>query len=308
MSMKNKPTYGGQAVIEGVMIRGQNHISVAVRRPDGTIAIQMQPLSPLFTGRLRKLPLVRGVIVLIETLILGMKALSFSANVGMEAEGEELSKGAMAGMIAFSLLFAVGLFFLVPVFASKALEGVLGSDLASNIAEGAIRLGLFFAYIVLIGRMSEIRRVFMYHGAEHMTVHAQERGDPLEIEAVRKYPTAHPRCGTAFLLVVMVVSILAFIFVGREPFWWLITSRVVLIPFIAAVSYEMIRFSGFHSANPLVKLITGPSLALQALTTRQPDDDQIEIAIAAMQHTLDADQGKLPDAESAGETEARVED
>ena len=306
--MKNKPTYGGQAVIEGVMIRGQNHISVAVRRPDGTIAIQMQPLSPLFTGRLRKLPLVRGVIVLIETLILGMKALSFSANVGMEAEGEELSKGAMAGMIAFSLLFAVGLFFLVPVFASKALEGVLGSDLASNIAEGAIRLGLFFAYIVLIGRMSEIRRVFMYHGAEHMTVHAQERGDPLEIEAVRKYPTAHPRCGTAFLLVVMVVSILAFIFVGREPFWWLITSRVVLIPFIAAVSYEMIRFSGFHSANPLVKLITGPSLALQALTTRQPDDDQIEIAIAAMQHTLDADQGKLPSIESDGQAEARGED
>ena len=230
------------------------------------------------------------------------------ANVGLEAEGEELGKGAMAGMIAFSLLFAVGLFFLVPVFASKALEGVLGSDLASNIAEGAIRLGLFFAYIVLIGRMSEIKRVFMYHGAEHMTVHAQERGDPLDIESVRKYPTAHPRCGTAFLLVVMVVSILAFVFIGRDPLWWLITSRVVLIPVIAAVSYEMIRFSGFHASNPLVQLITGPSLALQALTTRQPDDDQIEIAIAAMQHTLDADQGKLPDVEDAGQAEARVED
>lgn len=308
MSMENKATYGGQAVIEGVMIRGQNHFSVAVRRPNGTIAFLMEPLSLLFTGRLRKLPLVRGVIVLIETLILGMKALSFSANVGLEAEGEELGKGAMAGMIAFSLLFAVGLFFLVPVFASKALEGVLGSDLASNIAEGAIRLGLFFAYIVLIGRMSEIKRVFMYHGAEHMTVHAQERGDPLEVEAIRKYPTAHPRCGTAFLLVVMVVSILAFIFVGRDPLWWLITSRVVLIPVIASVSYEMIRFSGFHASNPLVQLITGPSLALQALTTRQPDDDQIEIAIAAMQHTLDADQGKLPDAESIGEAEARVEE
>ena len=308
MSMQNKPTYGGQAVIEGVMIRGQNHISVAVRRPDGTIAIQMQPLSQLFTGRLRKLPLVRGVIVLIESLILGMKALSFSANVGMEAEGEELSKGAMAGMMAFSLLFAVGLFFLVPVFASRALEGVLGSDLASNIAEGVIRLALFFAYIVLIGRMNEIKRVFMYHGAEHMTVHAQERGDPLDIESVRKYPTAHPRCGTAFLLVVMVVSIVAFVFVGRDPLWWLITSRVVLIPVIASVSYEMIRFSGFHASNPLVQLITGPSLALQALTTRQPDDDQIEIAIAAMQHTLDADQGKLPSVEGVGEAEARVED
>ena len=133
--------------------------------------------------------------------------------------------------------------------------------------------------------MSEIKRVFMYHGAEHMTVHAQERGDPLDIKSVRKYPTAHPRCGTAFLLVVMVVSILAFVFVGRDPLWWLITSRVVLIPVIASVSYEMIRFSGFHASNPLVQLITGPSLALQALTTRQPDDDQIEIAIAAMQHS-----------------------
>ena len=190
------------------------------------------------------------------------------------------------------------MFFLAPLFASRSLEGLLGSDLASNVAEGAIRLALFLAYIVLIGRMGEIRRVFMYHGAEHMTVHAQERGDPLEVESIRKYSTAHPRCGTAFLLVVMVVSILAFVFVGREPLWWLVASRIVLIPFIAAVSYELIRFSGFHTGNTLVRLITGPSLALQALTTRQPDDNQIEIAITAMRLTLDADAGKTAGVES----------
>jgi uncharacterized protein YqhQ len=218
-----------------------------------------------------------------------MRALSYSANVGMEAEDEELSKGSMAMMLVISMGIAIGLFFVVPVLASRALEGVLGSDLASNVAEGVIRLALFFGYIVLIGRMDDIKRVFMYHGAEHMTVHAQERGDPLELDYIRKYSTAHPRCGTAFLLVVMVVSIVAFVFVGRDPFWWLLLSRIVLIPLIAAISYEVIRWSGKYSGNPLVRLITGPSLALQALTTKEPDDDQIEIAIAAMNGALDAD-------------------
>ena len=282
-------TYGGQAVIEGVMIRGQRNVAVAVRRPDGTIAEQCQPLTPIFTGRLRRLPLVRGVIAMAETLTLGMRALSYSANVAANAEGEEISKASMAMMMAFSLAIAVGVFFVAPVLASDWIEGLLGSSLAANIAEGAIRLGLFVGYIVLIGRMRDIRRVFMYHGAEHMTVHAQERGDPLDAAHIRKYPTAHPRCGTAFLLVVMVVAIVGFIFVGREPFWWLIASRIVLVPLIAAISYEVIRFSGRHADNPLVALITAPSLALQALTTRQPDDDQIEVAIAAMRQAQEAD-------------------
>ena len=186
--MEQRHTYGGQAVLEGVMIRGQRHFSIAVRRPDGTIAHQSEQINLLFTGRLRRLPLIRGILVLIETLMLGMRALSYSANVGAEAEGEELGKGAMAVMMAVALTFAIGLFFLAPVFASRGLEGVLDSDIASNIAEGVIRLGLFLGYIFLISRMNDIRRVFMYHGAEHMTVHAQERGDPLELEAVRKYP------------------------------------------------------------------------------------------------------------------------
>ena len=273
------------------MIRGRSHVSVAVRRPDGGIASQCRPLSGLYTGRLRRIAFVRGVIVLLETMTLGMQALTYSANVGMEAEGEELGKGAIAGMISFSLLFAIGLFFMVPLLASKSFEGFLGSDLASNLAEGVLRLAIFLGYLLLIGRMAQIRRVFMYHSAEHMTVHAQERGDPLNIQTVRKYPAAHPRCGTAFLLVVMVVAVVVFAFVGREPFWWLITSRIVLIPVIAAASYEVIRFSGRHADNRLVGLVTGPSLALQALTTRPPDDDQIEIAIAAMNGAVEADQG-----------------
>ena len=276
------------------MIRGQRNMAVAVRRPDGSIAIQTQPLSAFFTGSLRRVPLVRGIITLAETLTLGMRALSYSANVGVEAEGEELSKGSMALMLFISLSIAIGLFFVLPVLASRSLEGVLGSDLASNVAEGVIRLALFVGYIVLIGRMNDIKRVFMYHGAEHMTVHAQERGDPLELEHIRRYSTAHPRCGTAFLLVVMVVAIVAFVFVGRDPLWWLFASRIVLIPFIAAVSYEVIRWSGRYSGNPLVRLITGPSLALQALTTKEPDDDQIEIAVAAMTAALEADAGVTP--------------
>lgn len=264
-------------------------MSVAVRRPDGGIALQSKPLSSLFTGRVRKLPLIRGILVLVETLILGMQALNYSAGVGMELEDEELGKGSIAVMMIVSLVFGIGLFFVVPIFASRPLEGMLGNDILSNVAEGGIRLGLFLIYITVIGRMRDIKRVFMYHGAEHMTVHAQENGLPLEIDSIRGFPTAHPRCGTAFLLVVMVVAIVAFVFVGRDPFWWLITSRIVLVPFIAGLSYEVIRLSGRYASNPLVKLITGPSLWLQALTTRQPDDDQIEIAIAAMNGALEAD-------------------
>ena len=293
MSANSPHTYGGQAVIEGVMIRGQRNIAVACRRPDGSIAVQRQPLTPIFTGRLRRIPLIRGVIAMAETLTLGMRALSYSANVAAEAEGEEIGKGSMAGMMLVSLTIAIGIFFVIPVLASDRLEGLLGSSIAANIAEGVIRLALFLGYILLIGRMNDIRRVFMYHGAEHMTVHAQERGDPLRIDRIRRYPTAHPRCGTAFLLVVMVVAIIAFIFVGREPFWWLIASRIVLVPLIAAISYEVIRFSGRHADNPLVHLITAPSLALQSLTTRQPDDDQIEIAIAAMEHAQAADRATI---------------
>lgn len=282
------------------MIRGQRHVAVAVRRPNGGIAVQTRPLSSWLTGRLRRLPLARGVIILVETMTLGMRALSYSANVGMESADapdedvgedvkDEIGAGAIAGMMLMSLVFAIGLFFLIPLFASRPLEGIFGNDLLSNVSEGLIRLAIFLAYIWVIGKMKEIRRVFMYHGAEHMTVHAQERRQPLDVESVRRYSPAHPRCGTAFLLTVMVVAIAVFAFVPREPFWWLITSRVILIPAIAAASYEIIRLSGRYANNPLVGLITRPSLILQKLTTRPPEDDQIEVAIAAMKRAIEAD-------------------
>ena len=280
------------------MIRGQTHATVAVRRPNGGIATHLRPLSSLSTGTLRRLPLVRGVLTLVETLSLGMWALSYSASVSLEdpdadldseVESEELGKGAIASMLLMAFGFAILFFFLLPLFASRPLEGMFGNDILSNVAEGAIRLVLFVAYIWVIGRMPDMRRVFMYHGAEHMTVHAQERGDPLEIEAIRRYSPAHPRCGTAFLLTVMFVAILVFVFVPREPLWWMIASRIVFIPLIAAVSYEVIRFTGRYEDNPLVKLIAAPNLMLQKLTTRPPDDDQIQVAVAAMQTALDAD-------------------
>ena len=298
MTTQRRPTYGGQAVMEGVMIRGQRHMAVAVRRPNGAIATYLRPLSSVYTGALRRIPLVRGVITLVETLSLGMRALSYSSSVGMEdpdadpdseVESEEMHKGALAAMLLVSFGFAIALFFLLPLFASRPLEGLFGGDIVSNVAEGAIRLLVFVAYIWLIGRMEDIRRVFMYHGAEHMTVHAQERGEPLSLESIRKYSPAHPRCGTAFLLTVMVVAILVFVFIPREPLWWLITSRVVFIPVIAALAYELIRFSGRYEDNPLVKAISAPNLLLQKLTTRHPDDDQIEVAAVAMRTALEAD-------------------
>ena len=292
--MKNKPTYGGQAVIEGVMIRGQRYACVAVRRPDHSIALRSDRIGVLFTGVGRKVPFIRGVIVLMETLSLGMKALTYSTNVGLEAEGEEIGKATMVGMMAFAILFAITLFFLIPVLASRPLDGILGSDIVSNLVEGVIRLAIFLGYVWIIGRMQQINRVFMYHGAEHMSIHAMENGDPLDIAHVRKYKTAHPRCGTAFLLVVMVVSILVFAFIPREPLWWLITSRIVLLPVIAAFSYEAIRFSGKYPNNGVLRIVNTPSLALQTLTTRQPDDSQIEIAIVAMEQAIEADQGHLP--------------
>jgi len=293
MSANPRPTYGGQAVLEGVMIRGQKYACVAVRRPDGSIALKADSINTFFTGKLRRFPFLRGVMVLAETLVLGMSALTWSANASMDEEEEEIGRVGMAMTIAMSLLFAVLLFFILPLFASRPFEGLADSDVISNIVEGLIRLGVFLAYIYLIGRMKQIRRVFMYHGAEHMTVHAHENHDPLEISAVRRYPAAHPRCGTAFLLTVMFVAIAVFAAIPRDPLWWLITSRVVLLPLIAAISYEAIRFSGFHSDNRIVRLLATPSLALQALTTREPDDDQIEVAIAAMKHTLDADEGRV---------------
>lgn len=291
--MEKRISYGGQAVIEGVMIRGRDHYSLAVRRPNGEIATESSRLSTLYTGKLRNIPLIRGVIVLIETLVIGIQALSRSANIALEEEGQELSRWSMASMLIVSLSIGIGLFFIAPLLAIRSLDSFIASDEASNLVEGLLRLSMFLAYIFLIGRLPDIKRVFAYHGAEHMTVHAHEHDLPLDVEHVRGFSTAHNRCGTAFLLVVMVVAIAVFTFVGRPSLPISIASRIVLVPVIAGISYEIIRFSGAHAGNVLVKLIVYPSLALQTLTTRQPDDAQIEVAIASMKHAIAVDQGTI---------------
>ena len=287
--MDQKIIYGGQAVIEGVMIRGMHIVSVAVRNPQGAISTHTEPISSWFNSFIRKIPFIRGVLVMAETLTIGMKALTYSANVAA-GEDEEFGKGSIILMLVLSLSFAIGFFFLLPVFASKGFESLVDSNLLANILEGVIRLILFLLYVIIIGRTEDIRRVFMYHGAEHMAVHAYENGEKLTTESVSKYPTAHPRCGTAFLLVVMLVAIVVFAFIPRDPLWWLITSRIVLIPAIAAASYEAIRLSGVYSGNPLLKVISVPGLVLQRLTTRQPEPDQIEVAIVAMQEAINHDE------------------
>ena len=287
--------YGGQAVIEGVMIRGRRYFSLAVRRLDGELYAVSEPLSQIYTGRLRRIPLLRGVVVLAETMVLGIKALNRSATLAMEdqvGDGEEMPRWVMAIAFAVSMVLGIGLFFIMPLFAVRPFEDSISSDLLINLIEGLIRLAALIAYVGLIGLIRDIKRVFAYHGAEHMAVHTHEAGLPLEVEQVRRFPTAHPRCGTAFLLTVMVVAILVFALVPRSNLGWLIASRVVLIPIIAAMSYEIIRFSGAHHSNPLTKLITFPGLMLQRLTTRTPDDSQIEVAIHAMKTALAADEGK----------------
>jgi uncharacterized protein YqhQ len=300
--------------MEGVMIRGRDFACVAVRRPNGALTSRVSRLSGIYTGPVRRVPLARGVVVLGETLALGMRSLVYSTNVALQEDGEEteLSGLSVALLIATSLTFAIGLFFLLPLFVSAVFERFAESGLLSNIVEGVVRLGVFLLYVWGIGFIPDIRRVFSYHGAEHMTVKAHEAGDPLEIDPIRKYSTAHPRCGTAFLLVVMVMAIFVFALMGRPPLVWLILSRIVLLPVIAALAYEVIRFSGAHQGNPLVRLITGPSMALQALTTRQPEDDQIEVAIHAMNLAMAADEGReLPADPKPPETEptdAKVED
>lgn len=296
MAEQPKFAYGGQAVIEGVMIRGRDHFSLAVRRQDGGISHSHEQLNSVFNGKVRRIPFLRGVLVLIETLMLGVKALHQSATMAMADEKaqtqEEMSGWVLGTTLAISLALGVGIFFLLPLLIVKLVDPAISSDLISNIIEGLMRLAILVGYIWSIGFIKDIGRVFAYHGAEHMAVHAYEAGLPLNVENVRKFPTPHPRCGTAFLLTVVLVSIVVFAFLGRPDFEWRILSRIILIPVVAGISYEIIRFSGAHQNWLLARAMAGPGLLLQRLTTRQPDDQQIEVAITAMETAIAADQGQ----------------
>lgn len=285
--------YGGQALIEGVMIRGQKGVALAVRRPDGSLATQVWPIAPLFQRAWRKVPLVRGVIVLAETLTLGLRALIYSAQVA-SGESDRPSAGAAWGSLLVALALAVGVFLLLPMAGGKALLRIGFPVILANLVEGLVRLGLFLGYLWFIGRFPEMRRVFAYHGAEHMAIHAYEHGRPLTPKEVAAFPTAHPRCGTAFLLVVGVISILAFAFLGTMPLWQGALARLALVPLIASLSYEVIRWGGQHPHTPIVRWVLAPGLALQTLTTHHPEQEQLEVAIAALHLALQTDGAPIP--------------
>jgi len=283
--------YGGQAVVEGVMMRGQKTTVTAVRRPNGEITMNIQPLPNIYTSWLRKTPLIRGVIVLIEALVLGIKTLLYSANVSLEEEEERISGGWLWGMLAVSMVLAIALFSLAPLFLTKLLDPYIQSSLLFHLIEGFIRLVIFIVYLKLMTLIPDIKRVFAYHGAEHKTVNAYEEGVTLEVEAIKSYSTAHVRCGTSFLFAVMVIAILVFALIGRPASLWLmVLLRVILIPVIAALGYELTHFAGNHTKNGLVRAILYPGLLLQKLTTREPDDSQLEVAISALRRVVEIEQ------------------
>jgi uncharacterized protein YqhQ len=326
-------SYGGQAVIEGVMMRGAHKAAIAVRKPsdegDGEIMIHEQPLNAtLYRGWVSKTPFVRGLIGLWDALGLGTRALLWAADIQLQAEEEKEARakklaaeaeaaaiiaqgGTPApdlgvtvekrdaasifngpigyGMLAISLLIGVGFFFILPTAAATGIETVFGWQaypFLVNLVEGVIQLGILIGYMWLIGRLPDVKRLFGYHGAEHKTINAYEAGAELTPEVVATFPIEHPRCGTAFLLTVAFVSVFVFSLFGRPPFLLLILSRVVLIPVIAGIAYEIIRFTAKNLHNPIVRVIVIPNLALQHLTTREPDLKMIEVAIAAFKRVL----------------------
>jgi uncharacterized protein YqhQ len=288
-------TYGGQALIEGVLMRGRDAIAVALRHPDGQIVYATERLDAGFHGtRWSKWPLIRGLVVLYETLIVGTRWLVRSANVQVEEQGVELGKGSIVLMLALTLGAGVGIFFLFPLFIASVTTAGIENGLVQHLVEGLIRVAIFLGYLVVISRSPDIRRVFQYHGAEHMTIHALEAGDPLVVSEVRKYPTAHQRCGTEFLVVVILLSIVAFSLVGRQSIPIMIASRILLIPVIAAVGYEILRFGARHRKNPIMKVLLYPGLLVQMITTKQPTDDMIEVAIVSMEQALEADGEAVP--------------
>jgi len=274
-------------------MRAPNRWSVAVRVPAGTIISQTNDLPRLASrSRLARIPFVRGVMVLYESMSLGFRALSWSAQHAVDEEEEELSKLQLAGTIALSVIAVLAIFVLVPLGLAKLLAPLLGnSSLAFNLIDGIVRGALFIGYVWAIGRSKDIKRVFEYHGAEHQTIYAYEAGQALSVENIQTHPPEHPRCGTNFLLIVVILALVVFTLLGHGmPWGWLIGSRILLIPVIAGIAYEILRFSGLHGGETLGKVLAAPGLWLQKLTTSHPTDDQVEVAVAALLAALTADE------------------
>jgi len=280
---------GGQAVLEGVMMRGVSTWAVAVRKPDGQIAVTSEPLvSWAKRHRLLRLPVIRGVVALAESLKIGFRALGISANAQLEDEEDAEPIGGLTWTltIAFSLVLAIGLFFVIPVGATSLIKDELGSALLFWLVEGVLRTAIFIGYIVLISRLPDLRRVFEYHGAEHKTISAYEAGDRLIPARAARYSRLHPRCGTSFLLIVMVLAIFVFAPIGLPAWYWLLASRILGIPLIAGLSYEVIKWAGRNRRKRWVRAVMWPGLMLQNLTTREPDHEQLAVAIAALEAVL----------------------
>ncbi len=281
-------TYGGQAVIEGVMMRGQKAFAVAMRTPDGNIVVHTEKLASIYRSKITKMPFLRGVILLWDALGLGMRALTLSANT-QTGEDEKLEGPALYLTLGLSLTMGIGLFFLLPTSVGGGVEylltqnGLTNAYWFGNFAEGVFQLLLLIGYMWAIGFMPDIRRVFQYHGAEHKTINAFEAGAELTPENVEKYPIEHPRCGTAFLLTLVLFSILLFSLLGPLPFYLRILSRIFFIPVLAGISLEYLRWTANNLSNPFVRLLIKPNLALQLLTTRPPDREMLEVAIASFQ-------------------------
>ncbi len=283
-------TYGGQAVIEGVMMRGQKAFAIAMRSPDGNIVVHKENLGAVYRSRITKIPFLRGIIMLSDALGLGMRALTLSANT-QTGEDEKLEGPALYLTLGVSLAIGIGLFFLFPAAVGGLTEKYLGwSSWVANLLEGIVRLILLIGYIWAIGFMPDVKRLFGYHGAEHKTINAFEAGADLTPESVSKFSLEHPRCGTAFILTLVLISILVFTALGPLSLFWRLASRVLLIPVLAGISVEYIRWTANHLDSPIVRFLIKPNLALQALTTREPDASMLEVAIQSFKTMRQAEQ------------------
>jgi uncharacterized protein YqhQ len=307
--------YGGQAVMEGVMMRGHTAMAVAVRAPGGQIVVHSEPLNKTIYGSwIARVPFLRGITLLWDTMVLGMRTLMFSADIAVQDQGVSLSPPGESGesifstslawgSIVLSLSIAVGLFFVLPAMLTKFVDRYLVNSLVSNLVEGTIRLAFVVGYVWAVGFLPDIRRVFAYHGAEHKTVHAYEHGRPLTVDAVRTYTTAHERCGTSFILIVVIISVLVFSLLGRPPLLLRLASRILLLPVIVGIAYEWLKLGARHSGKWWMRALLAPGLAMQRLTTREPDDGMLEVAIAALERVLEEDGRLAPaDAESSAAT------
>lgn len=291
------PSYGGQAVMEGVMMRGKEHVAMAVRAPDGQILTYQEALPPLYRSKWMSVPFLRGVLGLWDSMNLGMRFLTKSSNM-VNGEDEQIEGKELVLTVLLSLVLGIGLFFLLPALVSGWLDGPLGlgslgrtGAWLSNLLEGLIRLAILVVYLVVVGRMPEIRRVFSYHGAEHKTINAFEGGAELTPENVSKYTLVHPRCGTSFILTLVLISVLFFSLLGPLPLLWRLLTRLLLLPVVSGLAYEYIRFAARHmDDSAFIRALIKPNLALQKLTTREPSEDMLEVAIKAFTLMYEAEQ------------------